>query len=158
AGTTYEWKRNGVAFSPAQTGPTLNLSSSSVLPAPTTGMNTYSLIFTQPGCSPLTDQIVVQLHPALNVAATIPPILACNTGAANYTFDLNKNLATLSAGQVAGTTVNFYASNLLAEAGTAGTELPVLYTILSSESGKTIHARITNPTTQCYEVRSFQLT
>jgi gliding motility-associated-like protein len=164
AGTTYEWKKGGVAFSPAQTSASLNLNDPSITPAPTVGLNRYTLTYTEPGCAPLTDEIIVEIYPQVPVMATLPNLQLCNPGSGPYTFDLTKTTTTiLTNGTTAtnddlpsGTIINYYLTNALAVAGSGG-ELPTSYSIPLSENNKTIFVRVTNPVTQCYTVRSFQL-
>ena len=166
AGTTFVWKKEGVEFSPAQTGATLNLNT--ILPLVGSGIHTYSVTYTEPGCTEVTDEISVEIYPAIGVIATVPSIYTCDTGAASYAFDLTKNTVIIVSGTnqstdasgvlddlPAGTIISYHLTNADAIGNIAPIASP--YTILSSENGKIIYARIQNPTTLCYEIRSFQL-
>lgn len=164
-GTTYSWSKEGSGtFTPPQNGASLVLSNPGITPAPTVGINKYILTYTEPGCAPLTDEIIVEIFPALNVLNPLPPQAVCNTSAANYNFDLTRttqviltqNTTTTGDDLPADTVVNYYLTNAAAQLG-AGGELPTTYNILASENNKTIYARITNPTTNCFTVRPFQL-
>ncbi len=152
-GTTYVWKRNNVVLA-GQTSSTLNLNT--VTPAPAVGDNIYSLTYTEPGCSALTDEVTIKIHPPINALAVVPNLLVCNTSAPTYAFDLSKNTTRIMTGQPANIQVSYYASNAEAIDGTTG-QLPISYTIPVADSGKTIYTRITNPVTNCYEIRTFQL-
>jgi gliding motility-associated-like protein len=165
-GTTFVWKKEGIGFSPAQTGATLDLNT--VLPSIGSGIHNYSVTYTEPGCTEVTDEISVGIYPAIGAIATVPNIYTCDTGAASYDFDLTKNTtiilastnqSTNAAGILddlpAGTIISYHLTNTDAVGNIAPIASP--YTILSSENGKTIYARIENPTTLCYEIRSFQL-
>ncbi|MFE3846765.1 choice-of-anchor L domain-containing protein [Flavobacterium sp. LB3P45] len=165
-GTTFLWKKEGVAFSPARAGATLDLSS--VLPLIGSGIHTYSVSYLEPGCTEVTDKITVQILPIIGSIAIVPNIYTCNTGASSYLFDLIKNTKIILAGPnqstdatgilddlPAGTIITYHITNVDAVANSA--PIPIPYPILNSENGKTIYVRIQNPTTLCYEIRSFQL-
>lgn len=166
AGTTFLWEKDGVGFSPAQTQSTLNLNLISPLIGP--GIHKYSISYNEPGCTAVTDDIRVQIYPAIGVLPTIPTIYACDSGADNYDFDLTKNTkiilaglnqATTPAGMLddlpAGTKISYHLSN--ADAVNKTAPINNLQTIASSESGKIIYARIENTTLPCFEIRSFML-
>ena len=165
AGTTFVWKKEGVDFSPAQTGATLNLNT--IVPLVGSGIHTYSVSYTEPGCTEVTDQISVEIYPTIGTIA-VPNIYNCDTGAASYTFNLTKNTAIILAGTnqstdatgilddlPPGTIISYHLTNADAIGNIAPLANP--YVILSSESGKIIYVRIQNPITLCYEIRSFQL-
>lgn len=165
-GTTFVWKKEGIAFSPAQTGATLNLNA--IIPLIGSGNHTYSVTYKEPGCTEITDEISVEIYPTIGAIATVPAIYLCDTGAAAYDFDLTKNTSIILAGTnkstnvvgilddlPAGTIISYHLTNTNAIGNTAPIASP--FTILSSESGKIIYVRIQNPTTLCYEIRSFQL-
>ncbi len=61
-GTTFIWKKEGVVFSPAQTGATLDLNT--LLPLIGSGIHTYSVSYIEPGCTEVTDEIKVQILPS----------------------------------------------------------------------------------------------
>lgn len=165
-GTTFVWKKGGVAFSPAQTNSTLDLNS--ITPLLTSGSQKYSVTYTEPGCVPISDDIIVEVYPKLDFLTTLPNIYTCDSGAASYSFDLTKNTAIIMAGLdqattpagvlddlPAGTIVTYHLTNADAIANTNMLSGPL--TILSSENGKTIYVRVSNGTSPCYELRSFQL-
>jgi gliding motility-associated-like protein len=165
-GTTFVWKKEGVDFSPAQTGATLNLNT--ILPLAGSGIHTYSVSYTEPGCTEVTDEINVEIYPTIGTIATVPNIYNCDTGAASYNFNLTKNTAIILAGTnqstdatgilddlPPGTIISYHLTNTDAIGNIAPLASP--HAILSSESGKTIFVRIQNPNTLCYEIRSFQL-
>ncbi|MBP2282957.1 gliding motility-associated-like protein [Flavobacterium sp. CG_23.5] len=164
--TTFTWKLEGVDFSPAQTGQTLDLNS--ILPLISSGIHNYSVSYTEPGCIEVTDEISVGIYPALGVISSVPNIYACDTGAANYDFDLTKNTSIIRAGNnqattpagilddlPAGTTITYHLSNADAVGDIAAISSP--HTITSSANGKIIYVRIENSILPCYEIRSFQL-
>jgi gliding motility-associated-like protein len=166
SGTTFIWKKEGVPFSPAQTGATLDLNS--VLPLIGSGMHTYSVSYIEPGCTEVTDEIKVQILPTIGAITTVPNIYTCDTGASSYNFDLIKNTTIILAGPnqstnatgilddlPAGTIITYHLSNADAVSNSAPITSP--FSILNSENGKIIYVRIQNPTTLCYEIRSFQL-
>ena len=166
AGTTFVWKKEGIAFSPAQTGATLNLNT--IIPLISSGNHTYSITYKEPDCTEITDEISVEIYPTIGAIASIPNIYICDTGADAYDFDLTKNTSIILAGTNkstnavgilddlhAGTIISYHLTNADAIGNTA--PIASFYTILSSESGKIIYVRIQNPTTLCYEIRSFEL-
>ncbi|RTY80795.1 T9SS type B sorting domain-containing protein [Flavobacterium sp. LS1P28] len=165
-GTTFVWKKQGIAFSPAQTGETLDLNT--ITPLVSSGIHTYSVTYKEPECIAVTDEIIIEIYPKIGVLNTVPNIYACDTGASSSDFDLNKNSIIILAGvnQSSGTAgvlddlpadtiISYHLTNGDA-IGNTGT-VPILQTIASIESGKQIFVRIENPNTLCYEIRSFQL-
>lgn len=164
AGTSYEWKKQGVAFSPVQTGSMLNLNSLALA----NGMHNFSLTYKEPGCIEVTDEIIVEINPKIAILTTIPDIYACNNGASTYEFDLKKNSAIILAGvnqaaSAAGALDDLPASTLISyhltntDAVNKTSQLPLSYSISNTESGRQIFVRVQNPTTLCYEIRSFKL-
>jgi gliding motility-associated-like protein len=166
SGTTFVWKKGGVVFSPVQTGSTLDLNS--ILPLLSTGSETYSVTYTEPGCVAITDDILVEIYPKLSFKAMLPNIFTCDIGDPTYTFDLTKNTPIIMAGMNPATTpagmlddlpastiVTYHLTNAAAIANTGALSSP--YTILNSENGKTIYVRVSSATSPCYEIRSFQL-
>lgn len=165
-GTTFVWKKAGIVFSPAQTSNTLNLNT--VLPLLTTGNQTYSVTYTEPGCVPITDEIMVEVYPKLNFNTTLPNIYKCDIGNPNYAFDLTNNTPIIMAGinpattpagilddLPANTLVTYHLSNTDAVSNIGALSSP--YTILNSQNGLTIYVRVSSATSPCYEIRSFQL-
>ncbi|WP_074724388.1 T9SS type B sorting domain-containing protein [Flavobacterium frigoris] len=166
AGTTFLWKKEGIDFSPAQTGATLNLNL--ILPLIDSGIHKYSVSYTEPGCTAVTDDITVQITPSIGVLPTIPDIYVCDSGAASYDFDLTKNTKIILAGKnqkttptgilddlPSGTNISYHLSN--DDAANKIGQIANLHTIMSSESGKIIYARIESSTSYCFEIRSFSL-
>jgi gliding motility-associated-like protein len=166
SGTTFVWKKAGVAFSPAQTGVTLDLNS--ISPLLTTGSQTYSVTYREPGCVAITDDILVEIYPKISFKAILPNIYTCDIGDPTYDFDLTKNTAVIMAGLNPATTpagilddlpastlVTYHLTNSAAVANTGALSNP--YTILNSENGKTIYVRVGSAISPCYEIRSFQL-
>jgi gliding motility-associated-like protein len=165
-GTTFVWKKAGIAFSPAQTSTTLNLNT--VLPLLTTGSQTYSVTYTEPGCVAITDEIIVEVYPKLNFKTTLPNIYTCDIGDPTYAFNLTNNTPIIMAGVNPATTpagilddlpantlVTYHLSNADAVANTGTLSSP--YTILNSQNGITIYVRVSSANSPCYEIRSFQL-
>ena len=166
AETTYVWKKDGVEFSPRQTRQTLDLNA--IAPLVSSGIHTYSVSYTEPTCTEVTDEIKIEIYPKIGVINTVPNIYLCNSGASNYTFDLGKNSEIILAGiyqakTVAGalddlpssTLISYHNTNAFAISNTAA--IPIIQALSLAESGKVIYARIQNPTTLCYEIRPFQL-
>jgi gliding motility-associated-like protein len=164
--TTFVWKKNGIVFSPAQTGETLDLNT--ITPLVSSGIHTYSVTYKEPGCIEVTDEITIEIYPKIGVIATVPSIYACDSGASSYDFDLNKNTIIIRAGinqstSTAGALDDLPANTIityhLTDADARGNigAISILQTISSTESGKQIFARIQNPDTLCFEIRSFQL-
>ncbi|SFF17345.1 T9SS type B sorting domain-containing protein [Flavobacterium xueshanense] len=166
SGTTFEWKKQGVAFSPPQTGKTLDLNT--VNPLVGSGIHTYSVTYKEPGCIEVTDDITIEIFPKIGVITTVPNIYVCDSGTSSYDFDLNKNSSIILAGVnqststtgvlddlPANTIITYHFTDADARGNTAA--ISILQTISSTESGKQIFVRIQNPNTLCYEIRSFQL-
>lgn len=165
-GTTFVWRNGGVLFSPSQVGSTLDLNT--ITPLITAGTHTYSVTYTEPGCVSVTDIIAVEIYPKINFSAVLPNIYTCDTSGATHTFDLTKNTSYILSGinlaqtpygllddLPAGTIVSYHLTNSDAINNTGA--LPGLYTIPTSQNGKTIYVRVSSPLSSCYEIRSFQL-
>jgi gliding motility-associated-like protein len=166
SGTTFVWKKGGIVISPVQTGSTLNLNS--VLPLLTTGSQTYSVTYTEPGCVAVTDDIKIEVYPKLNFRNPLPDIYSCITSNTTYSFDFTKytpvimagmNPATTPAGVLddlpATTIVSYHLTNADAIANVAALSSP--YTMSSSENGKTVYIRVGSSTSPCYQVASIKL-
>jgi gliding motility-associated-like protein len=166
SGTTFEWKEDGHAFSTAQITPTLDLNT--LTPNISSGIHNFSVSYKEPGCSEVTDEIKVEIYPEIGVMDTVPPIYACNAGALTYDFDLIKNTTILLAGKnqtitnsgssddlPAETIITYHLTDADAAANTNIISTP--YSIPAAENGKIIYARIKNPKTNCFEIRSFLL-
>ena len=165
-GTTYLWQKEGVALSPPQTDSTLDLNT--LIPSIGSGIHIYSVAYNEPGCTDVTDEIIIEILPTIGAITTVPNIYTCDTGASSYNFDLNKNDIIIRAGinqsasaagvlddLPANTTITYHLSDADARGNTAA--ISILQVISSTESGKQIFVRIQDPNTLCYEIRSFQL-
>lgn len=166
SGTTFVWKKQGVAFLPPQTGETLDLNA--ITPLVSSGIHTYSVTYKEPGCIEVTDDITIEIYPKIGVITAVPNIYMCDSGASFYDFNLNKNSSIILAGvnQSTSTTgvlddlpaniiITYHFTDSDARRNTA--TISILQTISSTESGKQIFVRIQNPNTLCYEIRSFKL-
>ncbi|MFV8368082.1 choice-of-anchor L domain-containing protein [Flavobacterium sp. LB2R40] len=165
-GTTFVWKKENMGISPAQTGETLDLNT--LFPMISSGIHTFSVSYKEPGCIEVTDEIILEIYPKIGVIQTVPTIYTCDAGAPSYDFDLNKNSTIILAGIDQSTTatgalddlpvttkISYHLTNATATSNTA--PISNIHTISNAENGKTIFVRIQNPTTLCYEIRSFQL-
>ncbi|CAM4018167.1 T9SS type B sorting domain-containing protein [Flavobacterium weaverense] len=165
-GTTFIWKKDGVAFSPPQTAQTLDLNN--ITPIVSSGIHIYSVAYKEPTCIEVTDEITIEIYPKIGIIATVPNIYLCDTGTPFYNFDLSKNSAIIMAGinqaQTAtgvlddlptSTLISYHNSNTFAMSNTG--PIPLTQTLTLSQSGKVIYARIQNPMTLCFEIRAFQL-
>ncbi|HLN95420.1 MAG TPA: choice-of-anchor L domain-containing protein, partial [Flavobacterium sp.] len=158
SGTTYQWLQNGSPI-PSATTSSLNLNTlSTPLSA---GINTISLVYTQPSCAAITDDIKVEVLPAVNALATVPDQYLCTTP---YTFDLTQTTTIISTNNTptvttddlpANTIISYHASQTNAD----GNILPLgtSVTITQAQSPMTVYVRITNPDTNCYTTRTFTL-
>lgn len=166
SGTTFVWKKQGVAFLPPQTGETLDLNA--ITPLVSSGIHTYSVTYKEPGCIEVTDDITIEIYPKIGVITAVPNIYMCDSGASFYDFNLNKNSSIILAGVnqststtgvlddlPANTIITYHFTDSDARRNTA--TISILQTISSTESGKQIFVRIQNPNTLCYEIRSFKL-
>uniref|UniRef100_UPI002610EB79 T9SS type B sorting domain-containing protein n=1 Tax=Flavobacterium sp. TaxID=239 RepID=UPI002610EB79 len=97
------------------------------------------------------------VNPLPTVPNPVPAYTLCDyTGQALYEqFDLSTKIPEII-GTTTGLEVKFYKTQVLAEAGTAGTELPTLYTN-EVATVQTIFVRVTNSTTRCYVVTAMDL-
>lgn len=139
---TFQWKKDGVILV-GETGPSLTVS----------GPGVYELTYTNLtlSCQVITDTIIVEYLTDFTTPAPIN-LYKCNTGAANYTYDLTINTPILTAGMPTGTTVAYFAS-----ASDAQNNVNALPNNYSSAGNQTIHVRINNPETGCYIVKTFEL-
>jgi gliding motility-associated-like protein len=166
AGTTFSWSKEGIAISPAQTGETLDLNNLNPLIGP--GIHRYTVTYQEPGCVAVTDDILVEIYPQIGILSVLPNLYRCDTAASNYIFDLTQMSTILLAGinqqssaagalddLPASTIISYHSSQTEAEANTGG--LTTSQTISTSQNGITLYVRVQNPTTLCFEVRSFQL-
>ncbi|MGH1388491.1 MAG: CUB protein, partial [Kordia sp.] len=106
------------------------------------------------GCANIST-VVLQVNPGI-VGTTPANYSVCDDTNGNDTDSLGTfDLSTLDAeilGGLAGTaTVTYYETDALAQAGTAGTELPTMFTT-SMAGVQIIHARVTDNITGCFDV------
>ena len=145
----FTWSKNGVIL-PGETGPSLS--------GITAG--NYSVTFTNfiNNCAPITNDIIIETYPSINAGNPVD-IYKCNTGLANYDYDLSVNSPIIMAGSGnpmvpldPTTKISYHLS--LAEANTGSNPLPNLY---NSPSGVTIYVRIKNQSNTCFTIKSFKL-
>ncbi len=166
SGTTFIWKKEGIPFSPPQTGSTLDLNK--IYPIIGPGIHTYSVSYIEPGCTEVMDKISVEIYPEIGIVPIVPNIYHCDTGSNNYTFDWSQTTKIILAGNdqattatgilddlPPGTNITYHLSKADAIANNAALSSPFL--LPSTESGKTIYVRIQNPNTGCFETRFFKL-
>lgn len=127
------------------------------------GGNTPDLIINQPGNYGLTYTIIssncvvttdFKNIEYFNAISTPDPsdLFLCNTSQATYTFDLSLNTPILSP---SGEQISYHAT--LADANGSTNALPNNYSVPASNLPTTIFARIVNPNTNCFIVKSFRL-
>ena len=154
AGTTYSWL-NGTTPIAGQTSSTLNLNT--VTPLPTSGINSFSVIYKEPFCDYVTDPIDVEIYSLINVTNTIPTIYA-SCGTSPYSFDLESNTPKIIAATSlpAGTVITYHISN----SDAVGNLSPLLSPFSSSTvtlAGQTIYVRVNSPSSPCYVIKTFLL-
>ncbi|MEC5166314.1 gliding motility-associated-like protein [Flavobacterium sp. PL11] len=165
-GTTFVWKKQGVAFTPAQTSETLNLNT--IVPLISSGVNKFSVTYKEPDCIEVTDEIIVEIYPKIRVLNTVPNIYACNSEESTYKFDLDKNTKIIKAGINQATTPSGILDDLPSttiityhftdsDAKDNYNALPNELIISNTESNKQIFVRIENTITSCSEIKSFRL-
>ncbi len=166
AGTTFIWKKEGQEFTPSQTGTSLDLNT--IFPLISSGLHNYSLSYIEPGCSEIEDKISIEIYPKIGVIPDVPNIYACDKSSTSYLFDLTKNTKIIKAGtnqatnsvgildDLPSTTLISYHLNYADALGNTNS-IPSTYSILNSENGKIIYARIESSSSSCYEIRSFHL-
>ncbi|MDI1256399.1 MAG: choice-of-anchor L domain-containing protein [Flavobacterium sp.] len=166
--TTYVWTEvignTLTPLVPAQTGSSLNLANLTTPPGE--GVHTYNLNYVRQGCEAVDNQIVVTIYPPVNALATVPPIYVCNSGAPSYSVDLTKNTTIIlnnntptntSDDLPATTSIAYFDTAANANANGSTGNLGNTYTLLSTDSGKIIYARIQSAGSPCYAVRPFAL-
>ena len=153
--TTIIWQKDGVSFSPEQTGTELNLNL--VDPNLTSGIHTYSVIYSEPSCKGITDSILVEIYPTVNVMAVIPDLFSCDILNDITKFDFSKqtNIIKAATNLDSGTEISYHLTKSNAELNSE--PLSTIYSISKIEDGKIIYARIKSATNHCYEIRSFKL-
>ena len=154
--TTFVWQKDGVAFSPEQTSAELNLNL--IDPNLASGMHVYSVTYSEPSCKGITDSILVEVYPKVDVLENVPDIYSCDSanGFTNFNLDINTNIIRTVSNLDATTAISYHLLKSEAELNT--NPLPLLYRIQNtSDKGITIYARIKSNTNKCYEIRSFQI-
>lgn len=148
--TTFSWL-NGTTTIAGQTGASLNLET--LVPRPTSGISSFSVIYTEPNCIAITDEILVQIYPVISVMTTLPTIYSC-VGSAPNSFDLASNTPKIIVGSSlpAATVITYFASNNDAIANISALSSPHF-----TAMDQTIYARINSTTTTCYVIKSFFL-
>ncbi|HEX9979429.1 MAG TPA: choice-of-anchor L domain-containing protein [Flavobacterium sp.] len=138
---TFTWKKNGVTIAGA-TAPSITVTE------PGTYSVTYANILN--ACQPVTDEIAIEFYPQMTTPDPIA-LYKCDNGSASHTFDLSINTPIL-VGATPLALVSYHAS--LSDANNNINPLPASYTVSSNQ---TVYARIKNPDTQCFTVKSFGL-
>jgi gliding motility-associated-like protein len=142
ANYTFVWTQNGNPIA-GQTGPNLNVTQ------PETYGVTYTKILNP--CQPITNSVLIEFHPQITTPNPVD-LYKCNTGSAFYPYDLASNTPRILVGVHSGYLVSYFSSMSNAIANTLA--LPNSYL---SSGNETIYVRITNPTTLCYIIKTFQL-
>lgn len=148
--TTFTWL-NGTSTIAGQTSANLNLET--LVPRPTSGINSFSVVYTEPNCIAITDEISVQIYPSINVMTTLPTIYSC-AGSTPHSFDLESNTPKIIVGSAlpVATVITYFASN-----NDAITNVSALSSPHFTTTNQTIYARINSTTTSCYLIKSFLL-
>ncbi|AWH84219.1 hypothetical protein HYN59_03420 [Flavobacterium album] len=137
---TFQWKQNTTVL--PETGPALAVDEP----------GTYTVTISRPGLGCVTSQsIVIEYRPDIPAAQPVN-LYRCETTSPTYTYDLSANTPILTQGLPSNTVVTYHDTQDNAN-GDAGA-LPTNYT---SAPGVTIWARVENPDTGCFTLRSFQL-
>lgn len=148
--TTFTWL-NGTIPIAGQTSSTLNLET--LVPRPTTGISFFSVIYTEPNCIAITDEIIVQIYPDITVMSILPTIYSC-AGSVPSSFDLESNTPKIIVGSALpiDTIITYFASNIDAIANNSALSSPYF-----TATNQTIYARINSSTSPCYVIKSFTL-
>jgi gliding motility-associated-like protein len=138
---SFSWTRNGDTI-PGASGPSLLV----------TEAGEYSVTLTRNDIGCVTTQsITIEYAPQINANDPIN-IVKCDTGNATYTYDLGSNTPIIKQGLDPAIVVTYHISQTNAENDSS--PLPLAYT---TAPGATIWARVENPATNCFEIKSFQL-
>lgn len=142
ANYTFSWKKGNVTIAGA------NAADLTI-----TEPGNYSVTYQQigGGCQPITDAITIEYHAQIITPDPVN-LYKCNTGSANYAFDLALNTPIITAGLDPATTVKYYASS--ADANNNNNALPNTY---NSAGSQTIYAAIKLPTETCSVIKTFDL-
>jgi gliding motility-associated-like protein len=139
---SFVWKRNGAVINGA-TGPDLTV----------TQAGTYTLEYANRlyPCQTISDDIIVQFFQSFNTRNP-KELLRCDTGTGTATFDLSENTSVVTVGLAAGTQVSYHAT-----IEDANNNVGALPTTLTS-GDRTIFVRIKVGNSNCFVVKSFELT
>jgi gliding motility-associated-like protein len=110
---------------------------------------TYTIIAIN--CPVTTDFIKVEYYSPITTPDPVN-LFKCNSGQANYTFDLSLNTAIVT---IPETQISYHSS--LADANSNDNPLPNNYNIATADLPVTIWMRIQNTSTNCFITKSFQL-
>ncbi len=154
-GTTFVWQKDGVPFTPEQTGTVLNLNT--VDPTLSSGTYVYSVTYSEPSCKGISDTIIVEIYSKIDVISIVPDMYSCDNSNGIIKFDLSKQTNSILAATNLNseTIITYHLSKVDAELNTQ--PLENIYLISQNEDGKIIYARIKNKTNECYAIRSFKL-
>lgn len=155
-GTSITWQKEGVSFSPDQTGTELNLNL--VAPNLSPGIHTFSVVYSEPSCKGISDSILVEIYPKINVMDVVPDIYSCNSsnGLTQFNFSNNTSLIKSTTELDSNTQISYHLTKSDAELNR--NPLPNQYSIPNTNSvGHTVYVRIKSHIFKCYEIRSFQL-
>jgi gliding motility-associated-like protein len=138
---SFVWK-NGTNVITGENGPTLTVNTA----------GTYSVTFQNSfgECSAITNDITIEFSSQLSVLNPVN-LYRCDSGASNFTYNLDSNTARLKTGLNANTVVTYHAS--LSDANSTSNALPLQYT---SAPNTTIYARVEVPG-GCFVVKAFTL-
>ncbi len=137
---SFEWRRGSTVLT--ETGPALTIDQA----------GTYSVTISRPSLGCVTTQsIIVEYAPEIP-AAQANNLYRCENQSGTYVYDLSANTPVLTQGLNPNTIVTYHADQDNANEDTG--PLSLTY---NSPSGVTIWARVENPDTGCYTLRSFQL-
>lgn len=139
---TFTWTKNGVII-PNETGANL------LVTVPGIYGVTYNKIINP--CEAVTDTITIEYLPELTFASP-NNLYKCESSTGSYVYTLSSNNSTVLAGQVTGTTVRYFNS-----LSNATNNINPVISNYTSNSNETIYVRVTNPITQCFAIKSFQL-
>lgn len=137
----FQWSLNGNPI-PGATDSALTISAPGV----------YSVTLSRPDIScTATQSITVEYAPAINAGSAVD-LIKCENGSGIYTYQLSQNTPLVTTGLGPDMIVTYHTTE--GDASSDANALPLTY---SSASGVTIWARIEDPSTGCYTLRTFDL-
>ncbi len=161
--TTYNWYLNGSnIYNTSTTQTCVNLNDFNPVNINPGDINILNLQYKEPGCITRTDSFLFEIFNKIGSLTVVPDIYVCSTGAASYPFDLTKNTVKIidnnpnnpNDSLPADTSISYYLTNAQAITGLPINQLASPYV---GTDNQTIWVRVSNPTTGCYEIRSFKL-